>query len=279
MPIKIIEKSMDSQGAVISTYSRSDIVNIESPEQIRIPYRIASPFSRLLALIADISIIYFTLFLIVVLLLIFNLIHISGESNPIKTLSEGSFLSSMSIFFIMILDFILQWFYFIFFETFLNGRTPGKLLFGLRVINYYGKPLDATSIILRNFIRVFDQQYSLYLGAFFCIILNRDFRRIGDLAAETIVINEEKESFKFPDFALLTRGGIHNEKFLSKKLGEDDLYVIRNFINSLNTISLEKQHELSDKLAKKIKEKLQDDEDYTDSLLYLQKIYDSHKDY
>ena len=227
----------------------------------------------------DIALIYVTFIVVVIILGVMNIFHLTAGTNPIKALAGGSMLSSLSIFFIMMLDFLLQWFYFVCFETFLNGRTPGKIIFGLRVISYNGKPLDTTSIILRNFIRIFDQQSTLFLGAFFCIILNRDFRRIGDLAAGTIVINEEKENFKLPDFSLLGREEEKKEKFLGRKLSEGDLYVIRNFINSLNTIDLKKQHELADKLAGKIREKLQDEEEYTDSLLYLQKIYNSHKDY
>jgi uncharacterized RDD family membrane protein YckC len=257
------------------------MVSIESPEQIRVLYRIASPFSRLLALIVDVALIYTAIYLAVILLGIFNIIHMAAGKNPLRALAGGSVLSSLSVFFIMVLDFVMQWFYFIFFEIFLNGRTPGKIIFGLRVISYSGKPLDATSVILRNFIRVFDQQASLYLGAFFSIILNKDFRRIGDLVAGTIVINEEKGGFKMPDFSLLAleKEISAGEKILGRKLGENELFVIRNFINNLDKISPEKRSDLADKLAEKIHENLQDEDEYTDSLGYIQKIYNSHKDY
>jgi uncharacterized RDD family membrane protein YckC len=266
----------------IAAFSRSGIVEIESPEQIRIPYMIASPFTRLLALIVDVCILYMSLAVLVILLIFLNILHLSGgltgTFRNLRNIAGSSALSGISVFFIMLLDFIMQWGYFIFFEVIMNGRTPGKVIFGLRVINYNGKPLDIISIILRNFIRIFDQQYSFYLGAFFCIILNKDFRRIGDLAAGTIVINEERENFRFPEFSVLKGAKWPEQKFLVKKLSEEDLYIIRNFLNSLDTLTIEKQHMLSDKLAEKIKDKLQDNEEYTDSLLYLQKIYESHKE-
>ncbi len=243
-----------------------------------IPYRIASPFTRLLALCIDIVILYSSLAVIVLILVLLNIFREFSGINSLRDLTGHTALSGISIFFVMILDFLMQWGYFIFFETIMNGRTPGKAIFGLRVISYSGNTLDISSIILRNFIRVFDQQYSLYLGAFFCIIFNKDFRRIGDLAAGTIVINEEKENFKFPDFSLIKEGLLSDQKILGKKLAEEDLYIIRNFLNNLNTLTLEKQHELADKLAIKIKDKLNDNEEYSDSLLYLQKIYESHRD-
>lgn len=38
-----------------------------------------------------------------------------------------------------------------FFLTQMNGQTPGKLLFGIRVIKTNGKPLNATDVVLRYF--------------------------------------------------------------------------------------------------------------------------------
>ncbi len=257
---------------------RTDIVAIESPEQIQIEYRIASPFSRLLAFSLDFIIMYGSLAIIVFLLYLLNIIDKLSSAKTFQDLFNPSLTESLTLFFILILDFVMQWGYFIFFELFMNGKTPGKSVLGLRVIHYSGKPLDAASIILRNFMRVFDQQMSLYLGAFFSIIFNKEFRRIGDLVAETIVINEDKRVFKFPDFSVVNIKLKDGQKILSKKLSEEELYVIRNFLNSLPALSKEKQKNLSDQLALKIKNRLQDDENYKDSLEYLREIYESHKD-
>ena len=52
--------------------------------------------------------------------------------------------------------FVLSWFYGGLFETFWNGQTPGKRLFGLRVLTVDGTPINAMQAVLRNVLRDVD---------------------------------------------------------------------------------------------------------------------------
>ncbi len=56
----------------------------------------------------------------------------------------------------LLLAFVISWFYFGLFETFWNGQTPGKRLFGLRVLRTDGRPINAMQAILRNVLRAVD---------------------------------------------------------------------------------------------------------------------------
>ena len=69
-----------------------------------------------------------------------------------------------------------------------TGATIGKRLLGLRVVTVDGAPLDWTSSIIRNVLRIVDFLPAFYLlGAIFVWSTEKN-QRIGDLGANTVVI-------------------------------------------------------------------------------------------
>ena len=89
---------------------------------------------------------------------------------------------------IMLVRFALDWFYHVFFDLFFRGQSPGKRIFGLRVVNSDGSPVGAGASFIRNLIRFADGFIGLYLVAFLSVAASRGFRRPGDWAAGTLVI-------------------------------------------------------------------------------------------
>ena len=69
-----------------------------------------------------------------------------------------------------------------------TGATIGKRLLGLRVVMADGSPIDWTSSIIRNVLRIIDFLPAFYLlGAIFVWSTEKN-QRIGDLGANTVVI-------------------------------------------------------------------------------------------
>jgi hypothetical protein len=205
------------------------------------------------------------------------MLNINTYYNQLKP----GLMMSITIFFVLIMLFVLQWGYYYFFEMVFNGKTPGKMILGLRTISYDGEFLDFKSCFLRNFMRIFDVNMTLCLGAFICMIINKDFRRIGDLVANTIVIKENKFNIPVPDFninQIRNTGTPDMTVKLTKRLSERELYIIRQFLNSVDKFTPEKRIELSSKLANNIIKKLNDTEIINDPVLYLQSVYLRHKD-
>jgi uncharacterized RDD family membrane protein YckC len=92
----------------------------------------------------------------------------------------------------LILAFLVEWFYPVLFEVFYHGQTIGKKSMGIMVINDDGTPIDWSSSIVRNLLRFAD-----FLPAFFgfgvlSMLINKDFKRLGDLAAGTLVVHKRK---------------------------------------------------------------------------------------
>jgi uncharacterized RDD family membrane protein YckC len=73
-----------------------------------------------------------------------------------------------------------------------HGATFGKKLLGLSVISIDGKKLHFRQCLYRDLMRIVDA--SLILPGLLCMIINKQNRRLGDLAAGTIVIYSKRKA-------------------------------------------------------------------------------------
>lgn len=89
--------------------------------------------------------------------------------------------------------FLLEWFYPVFFEL-LRGATPGKRAMGLQVVQDDGAPVAPAASVIRNLLRVVDFLPLFYGAGLVSTLVDRDFRRLGDLAAGTLVVHIESRS-------------------------------------------------------------------------------------
>lgn len=98
--------------------------------------------------------------------------------------------------FYFIIYFALNWFYYVIFDLIWNGQSPGKRIMGIRVVGSGGTPVGAGASFLRNLLRFADGFFWLYLIAFVCMAVSPGFRRIGDWAADTLVVYTSR--FRLP---------------------------------------------------------------------------------
>ena len=91
----------------------------------------------------------------------------------------------------LLATFIIEWFYPVLFEVLRGGQTPGKRAYAMAVINDDGTPVRWSGSLIRNLLRVADFLPVLYGFGIISILLNRDFKRLGDLAAGTLVVYQE----------------------------------------------------------------------------------------
>lgn len=89
--------------------------------------------------------------------------------------------------------FLVSWFYGALFEIALQGRTPGKLLLGLRVVTATGAPASAGQIVLRNLLRGADFLPVGYGVGVLAMLTDRGLRRLGDRVGGTMVVDERHQ--------------------------------------------------------------------------------------
>jgi uncharacterized RDD family membrane protein YckC len=82
--------------------------------------------------------------------------------------------------------------YFIYFEYKKNGRTPGKKIFGLKVVTIDGAPLSFGKCMMRETLRYVDTM--LILPGLLSFLLTQKKQRLGDLLAGTMVSYSQHDS-------------------------------------------------------------------------------------
>ena len=92
---------------------------------------------------------------------------------------------------VLVSVFLLEWFYPVAFELTRAGATPGKRMMGLQVVMDSGLPVTPAAALVRNLLRAADFLPFLYAGAALCMLVRPDFKRLGDLAAGTLVVHCE----------------------------------------------------------------------------------------
>lgn len=90
----------------------------------------------------------------------------------------------------LILAFLIEWFYPVYFELFHQGKTPGKSMFGLFVAQENASPVTPVSSLIRNLLRFVDFMPFFYGFGLICILSNARFQRIGDIVAGTVVLHQ-----------------------------------------------------------------------------------------
>lgn len=159
-------------------------VEIETPEHVVFRCSLAGPARRALAYLIDLFVRVAILFVIGLALSVASF----GESG-LSGWKMGAFL---------LLMFALEWGYFVACESIMSGRSLGKRALGLRVVTRDGLPVSFGGSVLRNLLRAADFLPTGYAIGLLTMTLDPRFRRLGDWAADTMVIIEERPRLRDP---------------------------------------------------------------------------------
>ena len=143
-------------------------IEIPTPERVTVAYELAGVGSRMLAQVID---------ALIVLGILFGLFAAAGAiSGPIvlAVAIGGATLTPVGYFL------LLEWLW--------RGSTPGKRALRLRVICATGEPVGLQESAVRNFVRIIDFLPVAYVLGGTVAMISRDGRRLGDMAAGTIVV-------------------------------------------------------------------------------------------
>ena len=163
----------------------ADQLSIETPEQVALEFPVAGIGSRFVALLLD-HIIQFGALL--VLLLVFIAVMAAAGEHAEDKLGGKWFIAGF-----IFLVFLIIWGYFALFEALWQGQTPGKRVMKLRVIKDTGRQITLFEALARNLLRFVDYMPSLYLAGTITMLCNKRNKRLGDLAAGTLVIHERAD--------------------------------------------------------------------------------------
>ena len=150
-------------------------IELVTPENIALEYRVAGPFRRLPAYVLDVIFRWLLIAAVSIALFLAGVRIAPG-------VTQGLMLVAL---------FGLSWFYGGLFEALWNGQTPGKRIMRIRVLSVDGQSINAQQAILRNLLRTADMMPGLYQIGLLTAMFNDRFQRLGDLACGTMVVVEE----------------------------------------------------------------------------------------
>jgi len=158
-----------------------------TPENVELRFDVAGLGSRLGAAIIDYVVIGFSY----VVLIVGGMVLGGAADAAIRAWDPGGAAAIAGLFLAVSLIFAFGgwWGYFLLFELVWNGQSPGKRLLGLRVVRRDGRPLDFVTALVRNVLRWIDQ--AALIGVF-AMVVDGSSRRLGDIAAGTIVVREPR---------------------------------------------------------------------------------------
>jgi uncharacterized RDD family membrane protein YckC len=90
--------------------------------------------------------------------------------------------------------FFVEWLLPAWFEAVWRGQTPGKRAMGLTVLNDDGTPVRWPGALTRNLLRAVDFLPFFYGIGLAAMLVSRDFKRLGDLAAGTVVVYQAEKA-------------------------------------------------------------------------------------
>lgn len=154
--------------------SGSELV-VATPERVSFEYRLAGPGSRFVAQSLD-------------LLIVGAVMVVLGFGSIALAVGTGD--GNLAVLVFVLATFVLLFGYFWFFEALWTGQTVGKRVMKLRVVGDRGEPLTFVHASVRNLIRIIDFLpfgYGIGLAVLFA---NGRGKRLGDLAAGTVVVRE-----------------------------------------------------------------------------------------
>ncbi len=143
-------------------------------EKVPFTFQIAGLGSRFLAILVD-------------FILVVALIGAGVGAGMVLEIARGG----VGVGVILIWRFVVITCYFLLFEWLWFGQTPGKKLIGIRVIQWDGTNITFFQSALRNLLRIVDILPGFFGVGALVALSNREHCRLGDLAANTLVVHLE----------------------------------------------------------------------------------------
>lgn len=243
-------------------------VDVETPELTVLSYTIAGVGSRASAAMLD------YLFCVVAFIALIIIILQFASRNDLGLTQDAS--AAWAIAVIGLFQFAVLWLYYVIFEALLDGQTPGKRIMNLRVVRDGGLAVNFEASAIRNLVRIIDMQpVFLYAIGMLSTVANARGKRLGDMAAGTLVVKEGVISQ--PMVAQAPRRASQSDVLtITARLTEDQYELLDRFVQRRMSFEPARRNELASNLAGRLKDVLDGEETGT-PLTALVRLHDDEQ--
>ena len=237
-------------------------VDIETPELVTFSYTVAGVGSRVAAALID----YLLCLMLFIAILVGMAYMGAGRSAGRAAMTSDAW----AIAIVALGQFLILWGYYVLWEGLADGQTPGKRLLRLRVVSDGGYSVSFAGSAIRNLVRILDMQpvftYGVGIGS---IVLTKQGKRLGDLAAGTLVVREQlvrRESAgareQRADGNRESLGSAHPDPAnvvphaRSARLTDDEFAVLERFMERRTSLDAARRVELASRLVQRFEQAL-----------------------
>ncbi|MGH7686276.1 MAG: RDD family protein [Candidatus Dormibacteria bacterium] len=162
----------------MSTPPPPDTLRVQTADNVALGYATAGVGSRMIAQLVDSAVALVLVFAVVLAVVAAGSFASSGQAAQ---WTAGAAAGAA---------FLVYFGYFLLAEAVMGGRTPGKAAMGVRVVMLDGSAPDFSALVVRNLVRIVDVGV-VYVGVV-VMFFHPLSRRLGDLAAGTVVVRERQ---------------------------------------------------------------------------------------
>jgi len=218
---------------------------VETPEHVEVRLELAGVGSRMAAAILDSILLY-------VSLLVLALVGSDVFGGGLGT--AGSWFLAV----IILLFYGLIWGYFAAFEAWNGGRTPGKQALGIRVVMDTGRPVTVGAAVVRNLVRLLDCYFPFLpiLPALLLMFMNKSNKRLGDMAAGTIVVRDRPTDWVLGAVTVPAPGDREELETGPPELSEDEFRLLDRFLARMSDLDAIVQVRMTTELARRFEGKI-----------------------
>jgi len=214
-----------------------DRLTVPSAEGIDLELVLAGVGSRSLALLVDLIIEFALIFL-------FAAVASTFGDGGVAVAAVGTFMVLLG--------------YHIVFEAFNDGRTLGKMWLGIAAVSIDGTPLTFFQSVVRNVVRFIDLLPGTYLVGLIAVLTTAKNQRVGDLAADTLVVRRPRHRATVP---MVTLGASpvpvgNTANWDTGAVTADEVAAIVSFLGRRATLDPGARHQIAATLAHQIQPKV-----------------------
>ncbi len=241
-------------------------LGVETPEHVEVHFELAGLGSRMGAMALDTTVIFLGL-----LLSMFAIATLGPGDSATGPSAAQSWVWAIWI----LLTGFAYLGYFVLFEALAGGRTPGKRAVGIRVVLDTGRPITFSASVIRNLLRLVDVffPFAPMLPGLLFIFLSKSNRRLGDMAAGTIVVRDRPTSWGLalgappPAAPALELG--------PPELDEEEFRLLDRFLARMSELTPAAQTRLTVELARRFESKVP--RRTADPQAYLVQLFESER--
>ncbi|WP_347986108.1 RDD family protein [Methylomonas sp. AM2-LC] len=174
------------------SHENSDFLDIQSAESLDYRLEIAGMGARAHAFIIDWHI---RILLAITWFALVNLIFFKLNLNEIFKEPNAS-IASFATLVLLLPPTIIYFLYHPVIEMIMAGRTPGKRMTGVRLVDLQGHSPSVGALLLRNVFRLIDGLPGIYCIGLISVAVTRHHVRIGDLAAGLVLVYDNSVASK-----------------------------------------------------------------------------------